>query len=223
MFCLGCGTALPASAKFCPSCGAPQTGPIPPAEPKLPSGRPSTSSTKPGGTTVNNFTGCIIILIATVVIIFVIAAISSNGSWTPSAVTSTMNTAAPNPETGSDPCPGELMIDLKTASQALDNEDWQKAYRASSKGINYIENSCPSGATNPDVQYVTKGYLLSYKAFAEHHLPQGDSRTDLNEANQLLVECQTEPGIYGTHEAAECESQEQNNITAQTKWDVYGN
>lgn len=67
---------------------------------------------------------------------------------------------------------------------------------------------------------INKGYLLSFKGTAEHNLASGDSKTDLNEANQLLVECQTAPGVYGTHAAASCETQEENNIHAQTNWDM---
>ncbi len=67
---------------------------------------------------------------------------------------------------------------------------------------------------------INKGYLLSFKGTAEHDLASGDSKTDLNEANQVLVECQTTPGVYGTHAAASCETQEENNIHAQTNWDM---
>jgi hypothetical protein len=56
---------------------------------------------------------------------------------------------------------------------------------------------------------INKGYFLSIKGLDEHALSSGDSRTDLNEANQLLVECQTTPGVYGTHRAASCETQEE--------------
>ena len=72
-------------------------------------------------------------------------------------------------------------------------------------------------------QMVNKAFMLSFKAYAEHYLPHGDSRTDFNQANQLLVECQTTPGIYGTHLAAQCETQEQNNIKTTTNWDIYDN
>jgi hypothetical protein len=58
------------------------------------------------------------------------------------------------------------------------------------------------------------------KGLAEHHLSQGDSRTDLNQANTLLVECQTQPDLYGTKTGASCETQEQYNISAQTNWDM---
>ena len=64
------------------------------------------------------------------------------------------------------------------------------------------------------------GYLLSMKAMAEHHLSQGDWRTDFNQANQLLVQCQTKPGLYGTRIAAQCQTQEHYNISAETHWDM---
>jgi hypothetical protein len=67
---------------------------------------------------------------------------------------------------------------------------------------------------------VNEGYLLSMKAFAEHYLSAGDSRTDFNQANALLVQCQTHPGLYGTHTGAGCETQEQYNIRVQTNWDI---
>lgn len=75
--------------------------------------------------------------------------------------------------------------------------------------------------TDESEHLVNEGYLLSLKGLAEHYLSEGDSRTDLNQANMLLVQCQTKPGLYGTSEGAGCETQEQNNIHAQTTWDIY--
>lgn len=71
-----------------------------------------------------------------------------------------------------------------------------------------------------DEHIVNEGYLLSDKAFAEHYLPQGDWRTDFNQANALLVECQTRPALYGTHEGAGCETQENYNIRQTTDWEM---
>jgi Tfp pilus assembly protein PilV len=68
---------------------------------------------------------------------------------------------------------------------------------------------------------VNAGYLLSFKAYAEHSLGRGDWRTDYNQANALLVQCQTIPGLYGTHAGAQCETQEHNNISNETHWDIY--
>jgi hypothetical protein len=67
---------------------------------------------------------------------------------------------------------------------------------------------------------VTRGYLLSSKGLSEHYLSVGDSQTDLNEANMLLEKCQTDPELYGTHLAADCETEQQNNIRTSTNWEM---
>jgi hypothetical protein len=69
-------------------------------------------------------------------------------------------------------------------------------------------------------QLINKGYMLSFKAMSEHAIGAGDWRTDFNQANQLLVECQTKPGLYGTKVAAQCETQEGYNIRASTQWEM---
>jgi hypothetical protein len=69
-------------------------------------------------------------------------------------------------------------------------------------------------------QIVDRGFLLSFKAEAEHYLSSGDSRTDINQATTLLAQCQTLPGIYGTHLGAVCESQEEINIRRKIDWDT---
>jgi hypothetical protein len=101
------------------------------------------------------------------------------------------------------------------AADALNNNQYQKAYDTSISGLHYV-----SLCGNDDDNLVNKAYLMSFKALAEHHLSSGDSRTDLNEANALLVECQTHPGFYGTHVGAQCETQENTNIHAQTNWEM---
>jgi hypothetical protein len=73
---------------------------------------------------------------------------------------------------------------------------------------------------NDDDNLLNKAYLMSFKALSEHYLSSGDSATDLNQANALLVECQTHPGFYGTHTGAQCETQENNNIRTQTNWEM---
>jgi hypothetical protein len=103
----------------------------------------------------------------------------------------------------------------RQAADYLNNSEFQKTYDTAVSGLHYVE-LCGSDDDN----LVNKGYLLSFKALAEHHLSSGDSKTDLNEANQLLVECQTHPGFYGTHVGAQCETQETNNIQAQTNWEM---
>jgi hypothetical protein len=89
------------------------------------------------------------------------------------------------------------------------------AYADAVKGL-AVNEQCD----DDDQQVINKGYLLSMKAFAEHYLPNGDAGTDFNQANSLLVECQTRPGIYGTHTGAECETQEKNNISQETNWEL---
>ena len=63
-------------------------------------------------------------------------------------------------------------------------------------------------------------YLVSFKATAGHSLGSGDWRTDFNQANALLVECQSTPGLYGTRVGARCETQEHSNISWETNWDM---
>ena len=103
----------------------------------------------------------------------------------------------------------------KQAMRDVDAGSYQDAYENANSGLKY-NDSCD----NDTQQGINKGYLLSARGFAEHHLSVGDSRTDLNQANALLVQCQTAPGVYGTAAGAGCETQEQNNIRAQTDWDL---
>lgn len=97
----------------------------------------------------------------------------------------------------------------------INSDAYQSAYKNANSGLTYAEN-----CDDETDQLVDKAYLLTIRGFAEHDLTVGDSRTDLNQANTLLVECQTKPGLYGTKQGAECETQEQNNIRAQTNWDL---
>ena len=89
----------------------------------------------------------------------------------------------------------------------------QASYDLSVSGLHYVD-LCQD---ETDAK-IMRGYLLSFKGLAEHELTSGDWRTDLNQANQLLVECQTTPGIYGTQRAAQCETQEGYNIKASVQW-----
>lgn len=66
---------------------------------------------------------------------------------------------------------------------------------------------------------LNEAYLLSMKAMAEHAVG-GDWRSDFNQANALLVQCQTTPGLYGTKTGAHCETQEGYNIRAATQWEM---
>lgn len=103
----------------------------------------------------------------------------------------------------------------RQAADYLDNHQYQRTYDTVVSGLHYV-----SLCSSDDDNLVNKGYLLSFKAYAEHYLSSGDSKTDMNEANQLLVECQTHPGFYGTHIGAQCETQENNNIRTTTNWEM---
>ena len=107
-----------------------------------------------------------------------------------------------------------LMSKREHEAVAAEKFSHQASYDAAVSGLNYFEQ-CDS-----EEAFVTQGYLLSVKAMAEHYLSSGDSRTDFNQANALLVKCQTTPGIYGTHRGAQCETQEHNNISTQMNWDM---
>ncbi len=98
---------------------------------------------------------------------------------------------------------------------ALNRDDYQTAYHYAQKGL--AQNL---GCSDDNDRLVNHAYLLSMRGLAEHHLSVGDSRTDLNQANALLVQCETAPGLYGTHTGAQCETQEQNNIQTTTGWEM---
>jgi hypothetical protein len=111
---------------------------------------------------------------------------------------------------------GDAMNDEHIASSSSSSH--QTAYDASVKGL-AANDQC----TDEDSHLGDEGYLLSMKALAEHYFSGGDARTDFNQANALLVECQTRPRLYGTRVGASCETQEQNNIQAQTNWEMESN
>lgn len=112
------------------------------------------------------------------------------------------------------PCQTADSLERKAADQ-INAESYQETYDTVVSGIHY-NDECD---TESD-QTINSGFFLSFKAVAEHELGTGDWRTDFNQANQQLVECQTMPGVYGTHLAGVCESQEQNNISRQTNWEM---
>ena len=103
----------------------------------------------------------------------------------------------------------------REAARHINADEYQATYDSSMSGLHY--NALCSDETD---KLINKGYFMSFKAYAEHQLGNGDWRTDFNEANQLLVECQTTPGVYGTHTAALCETQEKNNISSETHWEM---
>jgi hypothetical protein len=96
------------------------------------------------------------------------------------------------------------------------NKNYRASYNAAVKGLAASEQCSRSNAFRD----MHDGFLLSVKGMAEHHLPNGDSQTDLNQANVLLMKCQTAPGFYGTHNGAFCETQMQNNISWQVRWQM---
>jgi len=95
--------------------------------------------------------------------------------------------------------------------------DYQGGYNNANTAV-HLADSCRDGGDRDSAL----GFALSARALNEHHLSVGDSRTDLNQAEQLLASCQSDVGYYGTHEAAVCETQEQNDISAQTDWEMNG-
>jgi hypothetical protein len=103
----------------------------------------------------------------------------------------------------------------REAADYINHDEYQRTYDTVVSGLHYV-----ALCDNDDDNLLNKAYLMSFKALAEHHLSSGDSATDLNEANALLVECQTHPGFYGTHVGAQCETQENNNIQTQTNWEM---
>lgn len=96
--------------------------------------------------------------------------------------------------------------------------DYQSAYDNAVKGL-ATNDRCD----DDDFHRLNEGFLLSVKGMSEHYLSSGDSRTDLNQAETVLEECQTNPKFYGTHTGAECQTQQENDISATTNWDVDGN
>jgi hypothetical protein len=170
------------------------------------------------------FTGCLSVVGGLVAIFVIISLFAANQHTQPQIVTQHVASAArlhsPKKVRAR---PAALPADAcdiassreHSAVAHLDNDQYQAAYDDAVSGLNHNDN-----CSYDDAEMVNKGYLLSIKALAEHHLSSGDSQTDLNQANQLLVECQTQPGLYGTSTAASCETQEQNNISQQTNWEM---
>jgi hypothetical protein len=93
--------------------------------------------------------------------------------------------------------------------------DFAGGYKNADKAVSLADDCAQGGEYDS-----AKGFALSARALNEHHLSHGDSRTDLNQAEQLLSSCQSDPGYYGTHAAALCDTQEQNDISTQTNWEM---
>jgi hypothetical protein len=112
------------------------------------------------------------------------------------------------------PCETANSLEVE-AARYVNAGRMRATYDAAVSGLHYAER-CDDSA----VKMVDEGYLLSFKAHAEHDLGTGDWRTDYNQANALLVQCQTTPGLYGTKTGAQCETQEHYNISRTTNWDL---
>jgi hypothetical protein len=208
--CVNCGAEIPAGGKFCPSCGkmigmtAPTTAIVPSVLKKSPTAA-----------------GCLAVICILVILGMIGSCASQQSSPTKSVAeygqihgsgSSGSNSSHFTPSI--DNC---HIADQRehTAADAMNAESYQKAYDLSVSGLHYVQL-----CSNDIDALISKGYLLTFKGASEHYLHSGDSETDLNQANTLLVECQTTPGVYGTHQAALCETQENTNIRVQTDWDM---
>ena len=60
---------------------------------------------------------------------------------------------------------------------------YRAAYKATVAGLE------PSDQRDDLWQHMRDGFLPFVKGLAEQNLPEGDSQTDLNQANALLVKC----------------------------------
>ena len=230
-----CGVPNPADGRFCQLPKGHQ-GPHNASEPTASPSSPAPTSTpiyQPGPMVVARpptnpwLIGCLIaigIVVGLPILIgIIVAAVSGLGnsaSRTLENEASQLNSGSQTSHRSSSTVAAGNPCDLadqreNQASTYWGDREYQKTYDAVISGLHYVEL-----CGNDDDDLLNKAYLMSFKGYAEHSLGSGDWRTDLNEANTLLVECQTHPGFYGTHTGAQCETQENNNITATTNWDV---
>jgi hypothetical protein len=121
---------------------------------------------------------------------------------------------ASNSGTGSNWC-GRASDQESLSVKEYDSDLYRSAYDDALKGLADNER-----CNDDTASLVNRAYLTSIKALSEHFLSEGDSRTDLNEANMLLEQCVTHRGLYGTGIAAQCETQQENNIRAKTNWEM---
>lgn len=156
------------------------------------------------------------------VIVFIVVALTSHHpirviatKWPSEAVKAQADRKNPPDDAISGPC--ALMKNAEDqAAEFYNTNRYEKAYNAAVSGLSNVDD-CSARAENV---FVNQGYLLSSKGLAEHHLKINDWKTDLNQANALLAKCQSTPSLYGTHRGAQCETQEQNNISNMTEWDI---
>jgi len=129
----------------------------------------------------------------------------------------TLNSFGSVSPTNSSPS-GACINAMKYAQQGIADDnagDYSGAYKNASHGLR-INDGCEV----QEFDHLNAGYLLGVRAIAEHHLPQGDSRTDINQAITLLAECQTQPDFYGGTIGARCETQEEALISNKTNWEM---
>jgi hypothetical protein len=160
--------------------------------------------------------GCLAWIGGAVVVLFIIGACATGmkpSTGLDSALkSSTANTSDEGASTNSE-C-NSAISHSNQAFKDFQTGDYSGGYKNATTAV-HLADSC-SDTDMPSV----KGFALSAKAFNEHHLSAGDSVTDINQATQLLADCQTQPGYYGTHLGALCETQEENDISTKTNWDM---
>ena len=232
-FCAGCGSVLPDAARFCPNCGATTHNDPAPAEERPASPPAPVSAVGPQLASPRNpNAGCgkvAAIGCGVVVVVFILLAIlgaivgslsqSASNNTSPSTDLSTPSSsgessASDNNQNTSQGCNSST----EHSNQAWDDinaGDYAGAYRNADTAVS-LADACNSGGDYDS----TKAAALFARAIAEHHLAQGDSRTDLNQAITLYASCETDAGYYGTHAGAVCETAEQNAISWQTNWEM---
>lgn len=163
--------------------------------------------------------GCFTVVGAVVALVFLAAMCSSSPNvTTPSGDAWHNSSSSSSVSTTSDNSTNDCNSSVTHTNQAWKDYnagDYDGGYKNANTAVS-LADSCNQGGDYDSA----KGFALSARALNEHHLSQGDSRTDLNQAEQLLSSCQSDVGYYGTHAAAVCETQEQNDISAETNWEM---
>jgi hypothetical protein len=168
--------------------------------------------------------GCLAVIGGVVVVFIILVIIAAlNEPSVPPGLSKTNSSYASSDTSSS--YSSQATDDCEKSSQHSDQawsdikaDDYAGAYRNANTAVS-LSDACNSGGDYDS----TKAYALFARAIAEHHLTQGDSRTDLNQAITLYASCQADPGYYGTHAGAVCETAEQNAISWQTNWEMNDN
>lgn len=103
------------------------------------------------------------------------------------------------------------------ATTDFDKKSYRATYYAAQKGLRFV-SACSDKSTRLPI----RGDLLTLKAVAEHYLPNemgGSAETDINQASMLLEQCETDPDLYATQAAAECETAQEGIAKLKTAWD----